>query len=173
MFNRATCSLRVLSMCVFLPFGEWTLRELDSVPVSTVPEGAQLISCHSEHYTGPVWEGGGMWIEQLSPAGQWQSIDWCQSHSWLCITLICSVTISLLLDHPPLPSSFLCSPYASWPLPTFLPSPMLRSPQRTVLMEVSWNPCVTYGYLLHNPESDCFHQRHNPPTPQSHWKHNM
>lgn len=47
-------------MSIFLFFGEWTLRELDTVPLSTVPEGAQLISCHSEHYTGPVWDVGGM-----------------------------------------------------------------------------------------------------------------
>lgn len=54
------CSARVASMSIFLFFGEWTLRELDTVPLSTVPEGAQLISCHSEHYTGPVWDVGGM-----------------------------------------------------------------------------------------------------------------
>lgn len=94
------CSARVASMSIFLFFGERTLRELDTVPLSTVPEGAQLISCHSEHYTGPVWDVGGMWIEQLAPAGQRQSIDWCQSHSWPCVILICNVAISLFSRSP-------------------------------------------------------------------------
>lgn len=59
MFNRAMCSVRVVSMSTLLLVGEWTLRELDSVPLSTVPEGAQLISHHSALHTSPVWEVGG------------------------------------------------------------------------------------------------------------------
>lgn len=47
-------------MSIFPLVGEWTLRELDSVPLSTMPEGAQLISCHSVLDTSPVWEVGGV-----------------------------------------------------------------------------------------------------------------
>lgn len=69
-----------------------------------------------------VWGGGSEWIEQLSPRGQWQSIDWCQNHSRWHVILNSNVCLQ--------PPGWSWSPY---PLP---PSSVSLPPARTTLKQI-------------------------------------
>lgn len=98
--------------CPFLfPFRGWTLQELELYLIECRAWGAQLMNCHSEPHTVSCFEVGecAEWVEQLSPRGQWQSIDWCQNHSWSHVILnsnVCLQPLSELISLPP--SSSFC-----------------------------------------------------------------
>ena len=120
------------SMSISLP-----LQRMDSVGAGTVSHwvqslgGAQLMNRHSEPHTGSCLGlgGGAEWAEQLSPRGQWQSIDWCQNHSWSHVILNSNVCLQ--------PPSWSWSPS---PLPppsvSLLPA---RMTSKQVLMKKYWH----------------------------------
>lgn len=133
------------------------LQRVNSVGVGTVChwaqclQGAQWMNHHSQHYTGPCvgFGGGAVWIEQLSPMGQWQSIDWCQNHSRPHTPSsfpMCAFSL-LVKDRPPsfspLPLPSPLSPFPPSFPHIFLPSlPPERTTSKQTLMKKRLEPLL-------------------------------